>query len=119
MSVPGTAPEHVVSLLSDTPPGPRLSSVPLGLLLAENTPSGYSLTMKTTLGLPERAFSSLLQAPDDFAAQLRLAAGVKWYEWGRISPAKAAEISSLSRAAFIVALRACHGPAIHGYAKAV
>ena len=75
--------------------------------------------MKTTLGLPERAFSSLRQAPDDFAAQLRLAAGVKWYEWGRISPAKAAEISSLSRAAFIVALRACHGPAIHGYAKAV
>jgi len=119
VSVPGTAPEHVVSLLSDTPPGPRLSSVPLGLLLAENTPSGYSLTMKTTLGLPERAFSSLLQAPDDFAAQLRLAAGVKWYEWGRISPAKAAEISGLSRAAFIVALRACHGPAIHGYAKAV
>jgi predicted HTH domain antitoxin len=73
--------------------------------------------MKTTLGLPERAFSSLRQAPDDFAAELRLAAGVNWYEWGRISQAKAPEISGISRTAFIDDLRACHVPAIEGYAK--
>jgi len=68
--------------------------------------------MKITLDLPEHAFSSLRQAPDDFAAELRLAACVKWYELGRISQAKAAEISGLSRTAFIDALRAYHVPAI-------
>jgi len=89
------------------------------LLLAEGAPSGYSLTMRITLDLPEDAFSSLRQAPDDCAAELRLAACAKWYEFGGISQAKAAEISGLSRAAFIDALRACHVPAIQGYAKDV
>ena len=73
--------------------------------------------MKTTLGLPERAFSSLRQAPDGFAAELRLAAGVKWYELGGISQANAAAIFGLSRAAGIDALCACHVPAIPGDAK--
>jgi len=112
VSAPGTAPEHAVSLRSNTPPCPRPSSATLGLLLAEGSPNGYSPTMKITLDLPEHAFSSLRQAPDDFAAELRLAACVKWYELGRISQAKAAEISGLSRAAFIDALRAYHVPAI-------
>jgi predicted HTH domain antitoxin len=83
-----------------------------GLLLAAGVHRGYSLSMKITLDLPEHAFSSLRQAPDDFAAELRLAACVKWYELGRISQAKAAEISGLSRAAFIDALRAYHVPAV-------
>lgn len=68
--------------------------------------------MKITLDLPEDVFSSLRQAPGDFAAELRLAACVKWYELGKISQAKAAEISGLSRADFIDALRAYHVPAI-------
>lgn len=68
--------------------------------------------MKITLDLPDHAFSSLRQASDDFAAELRLAACVKWYELGRISQAKAAEISGLSRAAFIDTLRIYHVPAI-------
>jgi len=37
---------------------------------------------------------------------------VKWYEVGRISQAKAAEIAGLSRAAFIDALREYNVPAI-------
>jgi predicted HTH domain antitoxin len=37
---------------------------------------------------------------------------VKWYELGRISQAKAAEMSGLSRAAFLDALRAYRVPAI-------
>ena len=35
---------------------------------------------------------------------MRLAAAVKWYELGKISQEKAAEIAGLSRAAFIDAL---------------
>ena len=68
--------------------------------------------MKITLELPDHAFSSLPQGPTEFAAELRLAAGVKWYELGRISQAKAAEIAGISRAAFIDALRIYRVPAI-------
>lgn len=68
--------------------------------------------MKVILDLPEHAFSSLRQGPAEFATELCLAACVKWYELGRISQAKAAEIAGLSRAAFIDALRDYQVPAI-------
>lgn len=68
--------------------------------------------MKVTLNLPEAAFSSLRQSPAQFATELTLAACVKWYELGRISQAKAAEIAGLSRAAFIDALRDYRVPVI-------
>ena len=68
--------------------------------------------MKITLDLPETAFSSLRQSPAKFANELTLAASIKWYELGRISQAKAAEIAGLSRAAFIDALREYRVPAI-------
>lgn len=68
--------------------------------------------MKITLELPDHAFSSLRQGPSGFAAELRLAACIKWYELGRISQAKAAEIAGLSRADFIDALRDYQVPAI-------
>jgi predicted HTH domain antitoxin len=68
--------------------------------------------MKITFDLPENAFSSLRQGPAEFAAELRLAACVKWYELGRISQSKAAEIAGLSRAAFLDALRTYKVPAI-------
>lgn len=68
--------------------------------------------MKLTLDLPETAFSSLRQSSAQFATELTLAACVKWYELGRISQAKAAEIAGLSRAAFIDALREYRVPAI-------
>ena len=68
--------------------------------------------MLLTLEMPENAFSSLRQAPDNFAAELKLAACVKWYELGRLSQAKAAEIAGLSRSAFIDALRDYRVPAI-------
>jgi predicted HTH domain antitoxin len=64
------------------------------------------------LELPESAFSSLRQSPAQFATELTLAACVKWYELGRISQAKAAEIAGLSRAAFIDALHEYRVPAI-------
>jgi len=53
------------------------------------------------IDLPEDAFSILRTSPENFAHELRLAAAVKWYEMGRISQGKAAELAGLSRAEFI------------------
>lgn len=61
--------------------------------------------MKLEIDFPENAFSSLRQSPARFASELKLAACVKWYELGRLSQGKAAEMAGLSRAEFIDALR--------------
>ena len=73
--------------------------------------------MKITLDFEERAFASLRRAPEEFARELRLAACVKWYEMGRLSQAKAAELAGLSRAEFIDALRSLGTPAVQTTAE--
>jgi len=60
--------------------------------------------MQLTLEIPEAAFATLHQAPDELAQELRIAAAVKWYELGRVSQGRGAEIAGLSRTAFIDAL---------------
>ena len=54
--------------------------------------------------MPESAFATLHQAPREFAQEMRIAAAVKWYELGRFSQGRAAEIAGLTRAGFIDAL---------------
>ena len=56
------------------------------------------------LELPESIFSALRKNPDEFLAEMRLAAAVKWYEIGEISQEKAAEIAGISRGDFIASL---------------
>ena len=56
------------------------------------------------LDLPEGVFAILRTTPEAFAQELRLAAAVKWFETGRLSQGKAAELAGLSREAFHEAL---------------
>lgn len=56
--------------------------------------------------LPEEVFSILRTNPSAFADELRLAAAVMWYERGRLSQAKAAELAGLSRHDFLMSLAA-------------
>lgn len=62
------------------------------------------MSTQIELELPEDVFSALKEDPENFAKELRLAAAVKWYEIGRISQEKAAEIAGLSRQEFVEAL---------------
>lgn len=56
------------------------------------------------LEIPATAFAALGESPDEFINEMRIAAAVKWYELGRLSQGKAAEVAGLTRAAFIEAL---------------
>ena len=56
------------------------------------------------LEMPESALAALHQAPREFAQEMRIAAAVKWYELGRFSQGRAADVAGLTRAGFIDAL---------------
>jgi predicted HTH domain antitoxin len=62
------------------------------------------MSVPLTIDMPETAFSAIRKSPSEFAAEMRLAAAVKWYEMETISQEKAAQIAGLSRADFILAL---------------
>ncbi len=57
-----------------------------------------------TIDFPESVFAALHVPPELFASELRIAAATKWYEQGKISQGKGAEIAGLSRSDFITAL---------------
>ena len=54
--------------------------------------------------LPDDVFSALRATPEAFVNEMRLAAAVTWYEAGRVSQGKAAEVAGVSRQAFHDAL---------------
>jgi predicted HTH domain antitoxin len=60
--------------------------------------------VQLTIDLPENAFSALRLRPEIFVHEMRLAAAVKWYEIGKISQSKAAELAGVSRQEFLEAL---------------
>lgn len=54
--------------------------------------------------IPDSVFPALQLDPKEFAKEMRLVAAIKWYELGRVSQGKGAEIANLNRAEFIKAL---------------
>ena len=57
-----------------------------------------------TLEMPGNALSALRYSPDEFAAEMRLAAAASWYEQGKVSQEIAARIAGLDRTDFLLAL---------------
>ena len=62
------------------------------------------MSIRITLEIPDGALLGIAASPDAFGDEMRLAAAVKWYELGRISQGKAAEIAGKSRSEFLDAL---------------
>jgi predicted HTH domain antitoxin len=64
-----------------------------------------SMRMKRiSFEIPAGVLAGLHWDEDHFSRELRLAAAVKWYEQGKISQGRGAEIAGISRAGFFDAL---------------
>ncbi|HOE12046.1 MAG TPA: UPF0175 family protein [bacterium] len=59
------------------------------------------MSIRLTLEIPESAFSLFREDSARFAREMRIAAAVKWYEMGRLSQSKAAELTEMSREEFL------------------
>ena len=59
---------------------------------------------KLPVEVPEDALELLHQDEAGLAHEMKLAAAVKWYEVGKLSQARAAELAGLSRSEFITVL---------------
>lgn len=57
--------------------------------------------VKLTIEVPGEAFSALRETPKRFAAEMRFAAAVQWYQEGRIGGSKAGQIAGMTRLEFL------------------
>ena len=80
------------------------SNNPLSPAYTSRDPTPAPMSVTVQFDLPEDVFSALRSTPEAFVSELRIAAAVKWYEAGRVSQGKAAEIAGVSRQAFHDAL---------------
>lgn len=62
------------------------------------------MSVRVNIDIPEEVLSITRSTPELFVKEMRLATAVKWYEIGRISQSKAAELAGLSRQEFIEVL---------------
>ncbi len=62
------------------------------------------MSQPLTIDMDDEVLLGMNKSPEEMAGEIRLAAAVKWYELGRISQGKAAQMAGLSRAEFITAL---------------
>jgi predicted HTH domain antitoxin len=60
----------------------------------------------TTLNieLPDKIFSVMRFAPEEFKNEMRLAAAAMWYEQGKVSQEMAAKIAGMNRTDFLLSL---------------
>ena len=54
--------------------------------------------------VPDGLLAALRKAPHEVGDEMRLAAAIHWYQQGRISMARAAEIAGMTRAEFLAEL---------------
>ena len=57
-----------------------------------------------TVEVPDELLVALQEDLESFAREFKIAAAVKWYELGKISQDRAAELAGLSRAEFLLRL---------------
>jgi predicted HTH domain antitoxin len=72
---------------------------------------------RVEIDLPDATFAGLGRESADLAAELRVAAAVKWYEVGRVSQEVAAQIAGVSRSEFLTVLSQFHVSAIQESAE--
>lgn len=80
---------------------PRRAKLKVGL---ESAPD--SAMRKFTIELPDDVFGALRLSPNEVAHDVRLAAALSWFQRGKLSQGRAAEVAGVSREEFLDALAA-------------
>ena len=62
------------------------------------------------MDIPDEVLISLKESPDSMAREVRIAAAVKWFELGKLSSGRAAQLAGMSRVEFLLTLGRYHVP---------